>query len=199
MTATPMKVNSLCSASKRTFTCPYISFKTTSYAGLPDGMDLSHDSSQQAATGHLHSVRQEAVPRASGDDSSASDAGSSSAVSWKPARPKQQASFSPGLAHVHCVAGGAEPWNDELANIKTGSIDCAVEVQVVVQQTPVKVCLTEQQHHDAAYHHMQLPGDGCGLQHHTILLDRQQQRLLQQLALLLLLLPLCCLCAWPTG
>jgi len=124
-------------------------------------MDLSDSS--QAATGHPHGIRQEAVPRASGDDSSASDAGSSSAVSWKP-RPKQQASFSPGLAHVHCVAS-ADPWNDELANIKTGSIDCAVEVQVVVQQTPVKVCLTEQQHHDAAFLHTQLPGGVYGLRH----------------------------------
>jgi hypothetical protein len=69
--------------------------------------------------------------------------GSSSSVQWQP-----KAGFAhrnnPQLAHIHVVAGSE--WSEELEQSQNGSVDCAVEVQVVVQQTqPVKVCLTGQQ------------------------------------------------------
>lgn len=64
----------------------------------------------------------------------AEDVGCSSAVHWQPKAP----SFLRHHAHVHRLAG-TEAWNDAVKQSQNGSIDCAVEVQVVVQQqTEVK-------------------------------------------------------------
>lgn len=66
-----------------------------------------------------------------------SNCGSSSSVQWhKPAA--AQLRNNPHLAHIHVLAGS--DWSDELSQSQTGSIDCEVQVQVVVQPTePVKV------------------------------------------------------------
>jgi hypothetical protein len=77
-------------------------------------------------------------------DNNESFGGSSSSVQWQPKAGAFAHRHNPQLAHIHVVAGSE--WSEESEQSQNGSVDCAVEVQVVVQQTqPVKVCLTGQQ------------------------------------------------------
>jgi hypothetical protein len=75
-------------------------------------------------------------PSNDAEDGASSDCGHSSAVQWQQKPVAHRNNLH--LAHNQVVAGS--DWSDELTQTQTGSIDCAVEVQLVVPtQTQVKV------------------------------------------------------------